>query len=134
MCPKQRSMSVRISSGSMRSAIAVEPTTSAKSTVTSLRSPSSAARVARMRAARCAGVYDDGAGGGGRRRRTHARAAAIAEAASSGSAAPHARQARASAAPQPRQNRASSRFSLPQRLHCTPAFYVAVVPTDNRLS
>jgi hypothetical protein len=62
MWPKQRFMSVRTSSGSMRSAMVVEPTTSAKSTVTSFRSPSSAARLARIRAARCGGVYDAGGG------------------------------------------------------------------------
>ena len=112
-------MSVRISSGSMRSAMLVEPTTSAKSTVTSFRSPSSAARVARMRAARCAGVYDDGAGTGG-----VARAGApqlSQKTASARSVAPQLAQASGTvkAEPQPRQNRASSRFSFPQRAHST---------------
>src|SRR6185295_15938601 len=103
-------------------------TTSAKRTVTSFRSPSRVARVARMRAARCAGVYDDGAGAGG-----VARAGApqlSQKTASASSAEPQLAQAAGadSAVPQPRQNRASSRLSLPHCAHSTHVSYVARVP------
>src|SRR5262249_44044291 len=112
MWPKQRSMRVRISSAPMRSAIDVEPTTSAKRTVTSFRSPSSAAPPARIRAARCAGVYDDGAGAGdGAPTRAPQRSQKVA---SSGSCVAHAAQRGANGVPHPRQKRASSRFSFPQ--------------------
>src|SRR5438046_540417 len=53
-------MSAWTSSGSRRSEMDVKPETSAKSTLTCLRSPESAARSFRIRAARCAGVYARG--------------------------------------------------------------------------
>src|SRR5256885_605174 len=53
-------MSAWTSSGSRRSEMVVKPETSAKSTLTCLRSPESAARSFRIRAARCAGVYARG--------------------------------------------------------------------------
>jgi hypothetical protein len=85
--------------------------------------------VARMRAARCAGVYDDGAGTGG-----VARAGApqlSQKTASASSAAPQLAHASGAdrPAPQPRQNRASSRFSFPQRAHSTVVSYVERQPT-----
>src|SRR5207253_5074420 len=55
---KQRSMIRCTSSGSSRSASVVNPATSAKSTVTWRRSPSSADRDLRILSARCFGVYD----------------------------------------------------------------------------
>src|SRR5438552_18522187 len=50
------------SSGSSCSASSIEPFTSAKSTVTCLRSPSSALRARRIFSARCRGVYARGSG------------------------------------------------------------------------
>src|SRR3974377_98143 len=52
------------SSGSTCSARSIEPFTSAKSTVTCLRSPSSALRDVRIFSARCFGVYERGSGDG----------------------------------------------------------------------
>src|SRR5439155_9713543 len=54
---KKRSMIRCHSSGSSCSASSIEPFTSAKSTVTCLRSPSSAPRARRIFSARCRGVY-----------------------------------------------------------------------------
>src|SRR5689334_1868794 len=133
-------MSVRISSAPMRSAIEVEPTTSAKSTVTSFRSPSSAARLARMRAARCAGVYDDGdgvgVGGGGVDDAPGVERAGAPQrsqnAASAGSAAPQPPHTASNGAPHARQKRASSRFSFPHRSQRTATFYVVLASRDNR--
>src|SRR5262245_14841793 len=55
-------MSWWTSSGSSRSDSEVKPETSTKSTVTCLRSPSSAALELRIFSARCLGVYESGAG------------------------------------------------------------------------
>ena len=52
-------------SGSVPSASAIEPFTSAKSTVTCLRSPVSVVRAARILSARCAGVAGSAAAGRG---------------------------------------------------------------------
>src|SRR6266542_3469149 len=79
-----------LSSGSTCSARSIEPFTSAKSTVTCLRSPSRALRELRIFSARCFGVYVRGA-----------RAGAAGE----------------SAAPQPRQKRISGELDLPHRAH-----------------
>src|SRR5207245_134729 len=59
---KKRSMIRCHSSGSSCSASSIEPFTSAKSTVTCLRSPSSAWRARRIFSARCLGVYARGSG------------------------------------------------------------------------
>jgi hypothetical protein len=48
------------SSASTLSAMSIDPCTSAKSTVTCLRSPSSALREVRIRSVKCAGVYERG--------------------------------------------------------------------------
>src|SRR5919106_2008515 len=60
MISKARSMMAWTSSGSRCSDIAVNPETSAKSTVTCLRSPSITLLDVRIFSARCLGVYDSG--------------------------------------------------------------------------
>src|SRR4029077_4120437 len=57
---KKRSMILCHSSGSTCSARSIEPFTSAKRTVTCLRSPSRALRDVRIFSARCFGVYERG--------------------------------------------------------------------------
>jgi hypothetical protein len=56
------SRNLRASSGSPSASSSIEPLRSAKSTVTCLRSPSSAALEVRIFSARCLGVYVSGAG------------------------------------------------------------------------
>src|SRR4029450_6069541 len=61
MCSRTGSRSLRASSGSRSASSFIEPLRSAKSTVTCLRSPSSAALEVRIFSARCLGVYVSGA-------------------------------------------------------------------------
>ncbi len=110
-----------------RSASAVEPTRSQKSTVTGLRSPSSALRDVRIRSARCRGVYAAGlrasgpAGGAGAGAAGPAAPTARPHSeqnfAVSGSSAPQAAQARGSRWPHSRQNFAREGLSCWQRGH-----------------
>src|SRR5262245_29247343 len=58
MCASTGSRSLRASSGSRSASSSMEPLRSAKSTVTCLRSPSSAAFEVRILSAKCFGVYD----------------------------------------------------------------------------
>src|SRR5215510_3755485 len=62
MCSSTGSRIFRASSGSRSASSSIEPFRSAKSTVTCLRSPSSAALDVRIFSARCLGVYDSGEG------------------------------------------------------------------------
>src|SRR5262245_44415215 len=106
------------SSGSSRSASAVNPDTSTKSTVTCLRSPSSALLDVRIFSTRCLGVYDCG---------DAKREAAIADAGATGAlqppqnfapgslAKPHAAQVTDSEAPHSEQNRRPAAFGAAQR-------------------
>src|SRR5882672_8623068 len=96
------------SSGSTDSEISIEPFKSANSTVTSLRSPSSAERDERIFSARCFGVYVRGAGGGFARGASTDRPHSRQNLALLGSSAPQAVQQRPSEAPHSRQNLARS--------------------------
>src|SRR6266566_5264721 len=94
----------------------VKPETSAKSTLTCLRSPESAARSFRIRAARCAGVYARGDSNRG-----DATAGAGGAAAASG--APHAPQnffPVGTPAPHASQNLTPGRFSVRHAGHRIP--------------
>ena len=105
----------------------VKPETSAKSTLTCLRSPESAARSFRIRAARCAGVYARGDSNRG-----DATAGAGGTAAASGAPhapqnffpvgtpAPHAGHSTSSVAPHSSQNLTPGRFSVRHAGHRIP--------------
>src|SRR5439155_11043599 len=101
------------SSGSTRADKEVNPATSAKRTVTCLRSPSTAPRLVRIFSTRWRGVYDPGEGEAGLAATGPATDAphASQKRAPSGSSAPQPAHARASGDPQAAQNLACVRFS-----------------------
>src|SRR5437773_8209620 len=101
------------SSGSTRVDKDVNPATSAKRTVTCLRSPSIAPRLVRIFSTRWRGVYEPGEGAAGLVAAGPATDAphASQKRAPSWSSAPQLAHARASGDPQPAQNLACVRFS-----------------------
>src|SRR4030095_2285468 len=119
MCSRTGSSSLRASSGSRSATSSIESLVSAKSTVTCLRSPSSALFEVRIFSARCRGVYDPGEATRGeqpppRPPRTawpHCRQ----NRAAAGSAAPQLSQWAMSGDPHSRQNFACGGLSVWQR-------------------
>ncbi len=101
-------------SGSTRPASSIEPCTSANSTVTCLRSPSSALRSVRMRSARCGGVYARGSRSGTVGRGSIGAPQPSQKRAPPGRTRLQRAQVSARREPQLAQKPASSRFSWPQ--------------------
>src|SRR5262245_20146129 len=113
------SRSLRASSGSRSARSSIEPLTSAKRTVTCLRSPSMALFEVRIFSARCLGMYESGEA---KRDCVPPPATGCAQAgqnfAVADSEVRHFEQTRSSGAPQPPQNLSCAAFSEWHRGHC----------------